>query len=221
METKNLNTSGLMQVIDTLSMPDSYQLVYHSTLASEEMLSVNSIKEIMEVIKEILFPGYFGNNAVRVDTIRFHTGIRVDKLYQLLLTQLRRGFCFECGHDEFDKCEECNINVSEITLKFISGLPEIRRLLATDVQAILKYDPAARSSSEIIFAYPGIKAITNYRVAHDLFRLNVPIIPRILTELAHSETGIDIHPGAKIDEYFCIDHGQEWLSEKLPLSGKM
>jgi len=195
-------------------------LVYHSALMNEEMLSVNAIKEIMEAIKEIIFPGYFGNNAVRIDNIRFHIGINIDRLYQMLITQLRRGFCFKCEHGGMDSCDECNVDVSDITMKFIDTLSTIRKKLSTDVQAILKYDPAATSYGEIIFAYPAIKALTNYRVAHELFLLEVPVIPRIITELAHSETGIDIHPGAQIDEYFCIDHGTGVVIGETAVIGK-
>ena len=216
----NQSTSDVLKIIEILSTPDSYQLVYHSALMNEEMLSVNEIIKIMETIKEIIFPGYFGNNAVRIDNIRFHIGISIDKLHRMLITQLRRGFCFECEHGANESCDGCDVNVSDIAKKFMNKLPEIRKKLATDVQAMLKYDPAATSYGEIIFAYPAIKALTNYRVAHELFILNVPIIPRIITELAHSETGIDIHPGAQIDEFFCIDHGTGVVIGETTIIGK-
>jgi serine O-acetyltransferase len=197
----------LAGITDKLSNPKSYQLVYHRPQVGEEMMSVKAIGEIMETLREILFPGYFGNSAVRADTIKFHIGLNVDKLYKKLVTQIRRGFCFVCEQQEKIDCETCGCNAEEITVRFLEKLPEIREKLAKDVHAMFLYDPAAKGYGEIIFAYPAIKAITNYRVAHAFLELEIPIIPRIITEMAHSETGIDIHPGAQIGENFVIDHG--------------
>jgi serine O-acetyltransferase len=174
---------------------------------NDEMLSVKAIKEIMESIKEVLFPGYFGNTSVRADTIQFHMGVSVDKLHKLLKTQIKRGFCFNCEKDNFKDCDNCVSNSEKIVIEFIKKLPDIREKLAKDVHAMYLYDPAAKGYGEIIFAYPAIKALTNYRVAHELLKLDVPIIPRIISEMAHSDTGIDIHPGAQIGENFIIDHG--------------
>jgi len=106
------------------------------------------------------------------------------------------------------------------TRTFISTLPEVRRLLASDVVAAYEGDPAARSRGETIFCYPSLKAMTNYRLAHELYRLNVDIIPRIITEMAHSQTGIDIHPGAEIGERFFIDHGTGTVIGETCIIGK-
>ena len=204
---KKENLKTLSPVVEKLSDPKSYIQVYHWPQFNEEMLSVEAIKEIMETIKEILFPGYFGNTAVRTDTINFHTGVNIDRLYKMLETQLKRGYCFSCIQDNREDCEKCHYDVESVAMNFIQMLPDIREKLAKDVHAMFLYDPAAKGFSEIIFAYPAIKALTNYRVAHELLKLGVPIIPRIISEMAHSETGIDIHPGAEIGENFVIDHG--------------
>ena len=109
------------------------------------------------------------------------------------------------------RCNACSDSKREeaarLAAKFISKLPVMRRVLATDVEAAYNGDPAAESYGEVIFCYPAIKAISNYRIAHELLELGVPLIPRIITEMAHSETGIDIHPAAKIGSHFTIDHG--------------
>jgi serine O-acetyltransferase len=190
-----------------LSEPVSYEQVYHRPQLNEEMLSVQAIKEIMEIVREILFPGYFGNTAVRTDTINYHIGVGMDRLNRLLMTQLKRGYCFSCNQDNCEDCEKCVFDVEATVGGFLVKLPEIREKLAKDIQAMFLYDPAAKGFGEIIFAYPGIKALTNYRIAHELLMLGVPIIPRMISEMAHSATGIDIHPGAKIGASFVIDHG--------------
>jgi serine O-acetyltransferase len=199
--------SSLSNSIERLSEPASYEQVYHKPQLSEEMPSVKAIKEIMELVKEIVFPGYFGNNALRADTINFHMGVYVDKLYKALVTQIKRGFCFSCNDDKSPDCDNCKSKSESLALEFVDYLTQIRSQLAQDVHTMYLYDPAAKGYGEIIFAYPAIKAITHYRVAHKLHILGVPIIPRIITEMAHSDTGIDIHPGATIGENFVIDHG--------------
>jgi len=120
----------------------------------------------------------------------------------LLQEQIYNGLCFEV-----ERCCDSKDRASEIAIAFINKVPHIKYLLSTDVKAILDGDPAAKSPSEIIFCYPAIHAILYQRVAHELLKLGVPVIPRIITEMAHSDTGIDIHPGAQIGEYFSIDHG--------------
>ncbi|NTW49307.1 MAG: serine acetyltransferase, partial [Chlorobiales bacterium] len=131
-------------------------------------------------------------------------GINISKIYELLTEQILSGLYFntpEKPSKEYPK------RASKTALTFIQTLPEIRRILCTDVKAIYDGDPAAKSHGEIVFCYPSIRAMINHRAAHELLNLGVPLIPRIISEMAHSETGIDIHPGAKIGEYFSIDHG--------------
>ena len=159
------------------------------------------LTEIVDLCRAILFPGYFGHSGVSDATLVYHTGVNVETLYHKLVDQVKAGLCFAeksaCAHDEAES----------IASEFIGRLPHLRRLLATDVIAAYEGDPAATSYGEVISCYPAIRAIMGYRVAHELHLLGVPLIPRIITEMAHSETGIDIHPAASIGSHFTIDHG--------------
>jgi serine O-acetyltransferase len=205
---KNKNSNKIISgIVKTLSESKSYEQVYHKPTLNEDMISITAISEIVDNIKEVLFPGYFGNNTVRADTIEYHIGINIDSIFRLLSAQIRHGFCFACEHKEKENCLDCKVDPEPIAVKFIQNLPDLREKLSKDVHAMFLYDPAAKGHGEIIFAYPSIKALTNYRIAHELLNLGVPIIPRIISEMAHSATGIDIHPGASIGEHFVIDHG--------------
>jgi serine O-acetyltransferase len=168
--------------------------------------STEVLVEVVADLRSVLFPGYFGNSDLTDETMRFHVGATLDRLLRVLLEQVKRGLCFTCDEDP-SYCPTCDADALEITRKFLARLPAVQHLLATDVQAAYQGDPAATCPDEAIFAYPGIIAITNYRLAHELYHLGVPLIPRIITEHAHSITGIDIHPGAHIDQRFFIDHG--------------
>jgi serine O-acetyltransferase len=139
--------------------------------------------------------------------MRFHVGSSLDSVLRTLKEQVFRGLCFECPQDLSDRCGDCEVKALEITQSFFKKLPQVQQLLATDVQATYEGDPASRSPDEAVFCYPGLLAITNFRLAHELHLLGLPVIPRIITEHAHSLTGIDIHPGATIGEAFFIDHG--------------
>ncbi len=165
--------------------------------------SVHSIREIMRLLRKVLFPGFFGSEQeAQFDSIQYYTGVYLEQIYDLLHEQIYNGLCFEV-----DRCCDSKDRAARIAIDFINKVPHIKYLLSTDVKAILDGDPAAKSISEIIFCYPAIRAIYHQRVAHELLKLGVPVLPRIITELAHSDTGIDIHPGAQIGEYFSIDHG--------------
>jgi len=157
----------------------------------------------VEALRSVLFPGYFGPSDLSDENVAFHIGSTLDRIRRDLREQLKRGICFDCR--EPDGC--CDARADLATQRFLARLPAVRQLLATDVQAAYDGDPAARNPDETIFCYPGILAVMNYRLAHELFVLDVPLIPRMITEHAHSITGIDIHPGATIDEGFFIDHG--------------
>lgn len=169
------------------------------------MPSLNSLKKIVELLRAVLFPGYYEMQPTNLYKMSYHIGVYVEQIHQLLTEQIMSGFCIT-------EKENCNMKEifeqsENIATKFISRLPELRETLTTDVIAAYNGDPAAKGYSEIIFCYPVLKALVNYRAAHELLMLGVPLIPRIMTELAHSETGIDIHPGATIGKYFTIDHG--------------
>jgi serine O-acetyltransferase len=169
--------------------------------------SRDTVIEIVEGLRSALFPGYFGTSELTADNARFHLGSTLDWIRRRLREQIKRGLCFACTDPEQGKRQDCDGRAEATTRSFLSGLPALREILATDVKAAYEGDPAATSPDEAIFCYPGMLAITNYRIAHELHKLGVPLIPRIVTEHAHSITGIDIHPGATIGEHFFIDHG--------------
>ena len=164
------------------------------------------IGEMIESLRSVLFPGYFGFSELKEESLRFHVGAALDHIRRDLQEQIKRGLCFTCEEGP-DCLPLCDKKARKRTAEFIRRLPAVQELLALDVRAAYEGDPAADNPDEVIFCYPGILAITNYRLAHELYRLGVPIIPRMITEMAHSATGIDIHPGATIGERFFIDHG--------------
>lgn len=196
----------LLDTIKKLSQLEEFKDVCHEQSNNDPMPSVDVLQEIVQLARSILFPGYFGDSAVNSQTMMYHIGVNIDRLHLLLAQQIKAGICFSC-HNDLKQGAEIEKAGAEKATKFIIQLPEIRKSLHTDVIAAYNGDPAAKSFGEVIFCYPSIKAISNYRVAHALLKLDVPLIPRIITEMAHSETGIDIHPGAIIGNYFTIDHG--------------
>lgn len=203
-------THTLTQAVSELSDKHSYEGLFHQYKDGDPLPSGKSLRRIVELSREILFPGYFGNSTVHRRTINYHIGVNVEELFDLLTEQIQAGLCFGLENTPSDNVIKKIPNrdtAASIAARFISKLPEIRRILATDVEAAYYGDPAATCFGEIICCYPIIRAITNYRIAHELYMLNVPLIPRIITEMAHSETGIDIHPGAQIGHHFTIDHG--------------
>ena len=168
--------------------------------------SRQAIGEIIESLRSVLFPGYFGFSELKEESLRFHVGSALDHIRRDLQEQIKRGLCFSC--EEGPACLPfCDKKARELTGEFLRQLKKVQKLLALDVRAAFEGDPAAANPDEVIFCYPGVLAITNYRLAHELHILGVPIIPRMITEAAHSATGIDIHPGAAIGERFFIDHG--------------
>lgn len=195
------------KIIKLLSQKESLNIVYHSPINNELMPSHSDLTEIVDLLRKIIFPGYFGNASINNNNIEFYLGVNINNLLPLLKEQIKRGLYFDCSNNKTLPCEKISEQANKITLEFINELPEIRRKLSTDVIAAYLGDPAAKGYGEVIFCYPAIRALTNYRIANALLKLKVPLIPRIITEMAHSETGIDIHPGAEIGEYFAIDHG--------------
>lgn len=168
--------------------------------------SRESIVEIINLIKDVLFPGYFGDQTVDRNVLPYHIGNEITALFEQLSKQITNSIIHDCDRYE-ENCAECIERGQEETLIFLRKIPQIRSLLASDIIAAYEGDPAAKSYDEIIFSYPGIFAMTVYRSAHELHRQDIAIIPRIMTEYAHSAVGIDIHPGARIGEGFFIDHG--------------
>ena len=169
--------------------------------------SVEKVKQIVTLVKNIIFPDYFNKRQPDEDIRSYYIGVHMQELVRLLTKQIAHGlqFCEDC--ECIQTREDVYREAGKVTMAFIDALPEIKRLLYTDVQAMFDNDPAAPNYGEVIFCYPSMNTMTHYRMAHKLHELQVPVIPRIITELAHSKTGIDIHPGAQIGEYFAIDHG--------------
>lgn len=166
------------------------------------------IIEVVDEIRRLMFPGYFGDENTAYVSLESFAGNTLAGVYEKLFKQIRTALLYKMGNnEESQNRQETENQAEELTLQFIGRLPRIQNLLFKDVEAELAGDPAANSREEIIFSYPGIFAIFVYRIAHELYQLNVPYIPRIMTEYAHGETGIDINPGAEIGEYFFIDHG--------------
>jgi len=162
----------------------------------------------------VLYPGFHGVQHLTEENVAFHVGAVLDEVAEDLAEQTYLAYYFECrgersgnGHGRGGRCQHCAERAEGAVERFFQGLPEVRRTLTYDVQAAYDGDPAASNLAEIIFAYPGLRAITVYRIAHELHLLDVPLLPRMMTEWAHMETGIDIHPGARIGRSFFIDHG--------------
>jgi serine O-acetyltransferase len=197
-------TRILTQTSEILSREDSYKGLLHQQAGHTPLPSESNLKEIVSLSRAVIFPGYFGDSAVHSNTLLYHTGVNIERLFGLLVTEIYAALCFDDVTDELDKL---NAMATELAVRFIETLPKLRKVMATDVEAAYLGDPAAKSFGEVISCYPVIRAICNYRIAHQLLMLDVPLLPRIITEMAHRETGIDIHPGAVIGSYFTIDHG--------------
>lgn len=169
------------------------------------------IVSVVEDFKDILYPGFRRREGLHIGNVTYHVGNLIDGLHDKLTTQIGRAL----QHDDRvrNQKSDCENQIDyeakgqAIAIKFLEQIPRIRRTLATDVEAAYEGDPAVISRDEIIFCYPGLEAITVHRLAHEMLKLGVPFIPRMMTEWAHKETGIDIHPGATIGDHFFIDHG--------------
>jgi len=178
----------------------------HLHVDFEPIPSKDSVIDIISRFREILFPGYFTREKIDPVNLTYYLGQSVIKLYDLLSEQITNSIRHDCFR--YDRaCVECEAKGYRTAIAMLESIPGLRKMLSLDVRATLKGDPAAKSEDEIIFSYPGIFALTVYRVAHRLSELEIPLLPRIMTEYAHSETGIDIHPDAEIGESFVIDHG--------------
>ena len=200
------HNDALREAVERLSDEGSYAQLFHAYCEEEELPSGKVLQSLVELCRAILFPGYYGQARITGQTIRFHTGVSIEQLFEELSKQIYAGLCL-ANTSQTTSSQAAKATAERIAEEFISILPELRSLLATDAEAMFDSDPAAQNPGEVIFCYPGFRAICNYRIAHVLYRLEVPFIPRMITEMAHSETGIDIHPGATIGHHFSIDHG--------------
>lgn len=196
------------EVVEKLADHSSFPELFIKYEEGDPIPSGKAIHEIIELCRAVLFPGYYGNHTVNSQTLTFHLGVTLEKLSNILTQQIQAGML--SGNENMKeriKGTPCCQTARKYAERFIRSLPEMRRVLATDIHAAFDGDPAATCIGEIISCYPAIRAISNHRIAHELYKMEIPLIPRIISELAHFETGIDIHPGAEIGEYFNIDHG--------------
>ncbi len=201
MEQKRIN-EVLLRNVALLSKLDEKEESMMPT-GSAPLPDVEEVRRIVSLVKSIIFTDYFYKRQPEEQIRQHYIGVNMEDFYALLRRQIARGlqFCEECSE------EDALPRAEELALQFIDQLPEVKRLLYTDVEAMFNNDPAATNYGEVIYCYPVVNTMTHYRLAHVLHQMRVPVIPRIITEQAHSKTGIDIHPGATIGEYFAIDHG--------------
>ena len=204
-EKNDWKKNKMLALIDELE--DSYQTqIGINHVDGLNLPTTDLIIDIVNDFFRVIFPGFIGNEVVTTASIHFYVGSIIEGLYGKLITQITRALQYQCTLDNCNDCE-CEWMATKITTRILEMLPRIRQLLKLDVKAAFDGDPAAKSYDEIIVSYPFIKAITVHRIAHILYKENVPLIPRIMSEWSHKETGIDIHPGATIGESFFIDHG--------------
>ncbi len=196
------NVENLVEIL--LKSYQEHELICR--IDKDNIVNKETLIRVVEEIRCLLFPGYFDNSKIRSEYARYIAGQRLEYIQYHLKKQIAKAL------DNIETKEKCSREkiiekADEITYSFIKTFPRVREYLATDVIAAFNGDPAAFSTDEIIFCYPGFFAITVYRISHELYNLGVPLIPRIISEYAHNLTGIDIHPGASIGKYFFIDHG--------------
>ena len=191
----------LRKVVGELTKPDEYEILFRPHCEGRPLPSLQVLDEVIVLFRGILFPGSFGSSFVGGEAMTYRMGYDIGCLYDKLTAQIQAAWCVDGAH------EATREQAGTVASQCIEQLPMLRRRMATDVVATYDGDPAATSYGEVISCYPAIRAISSYRIAHALHLLGVPLIPRIITEMAHSETGIDIHPAATIGDYFAIDHG--------------
>ncbi len=168
--------------------------------------NTEAVIDIALKLQRILLPGYYKDASYKMINVEHTMVTLIEDVMLRLSKQIGLALSFKVGYDD-KSYEDIKAEADKLTLDFLEEIPTVREYLATDLEAFYEGDPAAYSKEEIVFAYPGFKAITIYRLAHILYKLGIPILPRIMSEYAHGETGIDIHPGATIGKYFFIDHG--------------
>jgi serine O-acetyltransferase len=174
-------------------------------LGHSPLPSYREIVEILADLREILYPGYGRRQNLHMGNVGYHVGDLIDSLHDRLTQQIARALRHDCKARDLEVDFEAEGQL--IAIRVLESLTELRKVLTDDVHAAFEGDPAAKNHDEIIFCYPGLAAITVFRIAHELHQLGVPLIPRMMTEYAHTKTGIDIHPGATIGRRFFIDHG--------------
>lgn len=195
-----------LQVLTEALVQDCNRAGCHTHIGYEPIPSRQAAAEIVDRVRQLLFPGFFSPQTLDPVSFRYAIGQTTTGLFDLLSEQIMRSIRHDCFRFQRE-CTNCRERGYTTALDLLESLPEIRRVLALDIQATFDGDPAAQTMDEIVYSYPGLQAIAAYRVAHRLLELGVPMLPRMITEYMHSRTGIDIHPGAEIGEGFVIDHG--------------
>jgi serine O-acetyltransferase len=195
----------LPQIIEEISKTyqENQRTIHH--LGEVPLPKEANVIGILERLRAVIFPGFFGKEYVSTPSASYYVGELLYEIHELLSGEIFKAWQ-SCGDDSASQ-EKCHEEAEQLSLTFLRRIPHIRQLLASDAQAAYDGDPAAKSILEVVFSYPGMMTVTIHRVAHELYKLNVPLIPRIMSEYAHRKTGIDIHPGATIGERFFIDHG--------------
>jgi serine O-acetyltransferase len=188
------------RIIETYEECGAIHHLGHSPLPS-----YREVVDLLADLREVLYPGYGRRQNLHLGNVAYHVGDLIDGLYNRLTQQIARAFVYDCKAD--NGLADPEAKAQGIVIRFLEALPKLRHTLKEDVQAAFDGDPAAKSPDEIVFCYPGVAAVTVYRIAHELHHLGVPLIPRMMTEYAHGKTGIDIHPGATLGRRFFIDHG--------------
>lgn len=193
-------------IVDTYTPDDAINHLGHCALPNYSVVA-----DILLDLKDVLYPGYRRKVGLHQGNIHYHVGGLIDSLHDNLTTQIARALRHEDrvrhNHSDCESDIDYEAKGQSMAIELLKRIPELRRVLATDVQAAYDGDPACQTTDEVVFCYPGFEAVTVFRIAHELTDLGVPFIPRMMTEWAHKQTGIDIHPGATIGEYFFIDHG--------------
>jgi serine O-acetyltransferase len=172
-----------------------------------DLPSRRDVERIVDDLEFVIFPGFFGDERVTRNNLRWITGQKLDAIFEHLSAEIFKSIRWQCERDPCcEKLDDCKGRGEQVVMELLEYLPELRRRLMLDAEAAFRADPAARSLSEIIVCYPGFHAITIHRIANFLWRQQIPLIPRMMSEYAHGHTGVDIHPGATIGDGLFIDH---------------
>lgn len=214
----NRETEFYNKIAVELSDLKKYKSLYHES--DYYIPSIITLKDILNDLKEVLYIGFFGKSEIKKHSPISYVNYKLEVVQNLLQEQIKRGFCFSFSENTQNCCITCEKKAKDKAKQFIERLPVIKQLLSTDVTAAYNGDPAAKSYGETILCYPSIEALTYYRIANELYTLGVELIPRMIMEILHSKTGIDIHPAATIGQYFFIDHGTGVVIGETTIIGK-
>lgn len=217
---ENLSADELSRKVNTTVKLLSDIHTYDRSLTSlcpQGLPSLKNVKEIISLLWTVIFPELFCERTAIVSKLEYRIGIATERLLELLQEEIAIGLSCQNNADE-EKYQSTPAHT--LAMEIVASLPELKRMLYTDIHAIMRKDPAAGNEVEIIISYPSVKAMLHHRLAHLIFTMKIPYLPRIISELAHSQTGIDIHPGASIGEYFAIDHGTGVVIGETCIIGK-